>query len=24
LEDMFRHLIERPEWVSQSNGDYYP
>jgi hypothetical protein len=22
LEDMFRHWMERPEWVSQKNGDY--
>jgi hypothetical protein len=23
LEDLFRHWMERPEWVSQNNGDYY-
>jgi transposase len=24
LEDMFRHWMERLEWVSQNNGDYCP
>jgi hypothetical protein len=24
LEDVFRYLMERLEWVSQNNGDYYP
>jgi hypothetical protein len=24
LEDVFRHWIERLDWVSQNNGDYYP
>jgi hypothetical protein len=24
LEDVFRHWMERPEWVSQNNDDYYP
>jgi hypothetical protein len=23
-EDVFRHRMERPEWVSQNNNDYYP
>jgi transposase len=24
LEEVFRHWMERLEWVSQDNGDYYP
>jgi hypothetical protein len=24
LEDVFRHWMERLEWVSQNNGDYHP
>jgi histone-lysine N-methyltransferase SETMAR len=24
LEDVFRHWMERPEWISQNNGDYCP
>jgi hypothetical protein len=24
LEDVFQHCMERPEWISQNNGDYYP
>jgi hypothetical protein len=24
FHDMFEHWIERFEWISQNNGDYYP
>jgi hypothetical protein len=24
LENKFRHWMERPEWISQNNNDYYP
>jgi hypothetical protein len=24
FEDVFRHWMERPEWVSQNNDDFYP
>jgi hypothetical protein len=24
LEGLFRHWMERPEWISQKNNDHYP